>query len=363
MKNDGDPSGVSNGDENSKPKITGARGGRARAERMSGAERKKSAQQAATARWAHPRATHEGLLPLPIDGVQVECAVLENGQRVISATAFQRALGRSRAGGQTYQRRAAEDGIDQLPIYVALKNLKPFIPKDFSIGTVPYIRAKGGMAIGVSATIIPAVCSIWLAARRAGVLNAQQMPTAEKAELINSALATVGIIALVDEATGYHADRARDALALILEAFIGKELATWAKTFDDEFYRQMFRLRDWSTEQLGTSQRPPLIGKLTNNIVYERLAPAVLDELKRKNPRLPSGSRRTKHHQWLSSGFGHPKLREHLAKVIALMQVSKTWDEFMARLDFVAPKHTGYLFSFEDTHRLPETATIASHAE
>jgi hypothetical protein len=139
--------------------------------------------------------------------------------------------------------------------------------------------------------------------------------------LVRDWLAVDGIIALVDEATGYQADRARDALALILEAFIGKELATWAKTFDDEFYRQMFRLRDWSTEQLGTSQRPPLIGKLTNNIVYERLAPAVLDELKRKNPRLASGSRRTKHHQWLTSGFGHPKLREHLAKVIALMQV------------------------------------------
>ncbi len=39
------------------------------------------------------------------------------------------------------------------------------------------------------------------------------------------ALAHVGIIALVDEATGYQRERASDALATILESFIAKEFS------------------------------------------------------------------------------------------------------------------------------------------
>jgi hypothetical protein len=181
-----------------------------------------------------------------------------------------------------------------------------------------------------------------------GKLRKQQLRTAEQAEIIQNGLATVGIISLVDECTGYQADRDREALAKILEAFIGKELAQWARTFGDDYYKEMFRLRGWTADHLA-AQKPPLIGKLTDNIVYSRLAPAVLEELRRKNPRMPSGHRRTKHHQWLTPSLGHPKLREHLARVVALMQISSTWDEFMGRLDSVAPRFSGYLFSYEDT--------------
>lgn len=327
------------------PKQTGAMGGRARAAKMAPQARREVSLAANRARWSHPRATHVG--ELPIGDLKIDCAVLENGRRIINDSAFQKALGRSQAGGQTYQRRAASDS-DQLPIYVALKNLKRFIPQGFSVSTIQYIRPGGGLAVGVDAAVIPAVCSIWLAARRAGALRKQQLPTAEKAEIITNALATVGIIALIDEATGYQEDRARDALAMILEAFIGKELARWSRTFEVDYYKEMFRLRGWTNDYVATS-KPPLIGKLTNNIVYARLAPQVLEELRKKNPRTATGHRRHKHHQWLSQGFGHPKLREHLAKVIALMQISSTWEEFMVRLDYVAPKHTGYLFSFDET--------------
>src|SRR5690349_11914290 len=61
-----------------------------------------------------PRAKYSGVLKL--GGVEIECAVLENGQRIVNDSAFQKALGRSQAGGQTYQRRAAENETEQLPI-------------------------------------------------------------------------------------------------------------------------------------------------------------------------------------------------------------------------------------------------------
>ncbi|MCH7752817.1 MAG: hypothetical protein IH898_11760, partial [Planctomycetes bacterium] len=47
-------------------------------------------------------------------------------------------------------------------------------------------------------------------------------------------------------------------------------------------------------------RRPGVVGKYTNDIVYERLAPGVLDELRVRNPTDHKGRRRAKHHQWLS---------------------------------------------------------------
>src|SRR5215831_16417006 len=63
------------------------------------------------------------------------------------------------------------------------------------------------------------------------------------ADVLVRALANVGIIALVDEATGFQRDRAADALAKILEAFIAKELRPYVRTFPADFYAQLFRLR------------------------------------------------------------------------------------------------------------------------
>ena len=85
----------------------------------------------------------------------------------------------------------------------------------------------GSVATGYEATILPDLCDAVLAAREAGALRADQMHVARQAEILLRGFARVGIIALVDEATGYQRDRAKDALAKILEAFIAKELQPW----------------------------------------------------------------------------------------------------------------------------------------
>ena len=141
-------------------------------------------------------------------------------------------------------------------------------------------------------------------------------------------LATVGTIALVDEATGYQRIREARALATILARLIAKELQPWTKTFPYEFYQQIFRLKCWSGPD-GV-KRPSVIGHYTNDFVYKRLAPGVLDELRERSPRLSSGHRRNRHHQWFMPEIGHPKLKEHLAAVIALMRASPNWDSFCA---------------------------------
>jgi len=57
---------------------------------------------------------------------------------------------------------------------------------------------------GYDATILPLVCDAWLSARDAGVLKPSQLDKAQNAEILMRSLAKVGIIALVDEVTGYQ---------------------------------------------------------------------------------------------------------------------------------------------------------------
>ena len=162
-------------------------------------------------------------------------------------------------------------------------------------------------------TLLPDICNAVLEARERGKLLSQQLPLAKRCEILVRGLATVGIIALIDEATGYQEVRDREALKAILEKYITDEYAKWTKTFPDEFYRQLFRLKNMPYPP-ATKNKPSYIGHWTNNIVYSRIAPGVVAALKKKNPRLPSGNRGHMHHQHMTPDYGSPELKRHLEK-------------------------------------------------
>ena len=107
------------------------------------------------------------------------------------------------------------------------------------------------------------------------------------------------MIALVDEATGYQETRDRKALQSILDKYLCKELAAWSETFPDEFYKELFRLRGWQCRGMKIN-RPSVVGRYTNDIIYERLAPGILDELIERNPEDEKGQPKHRHHQWLT---------------------------------------------------------------
>jgi len=172
------------------------------------------------------------------------------------------------------------------------------------------------------------------------------MRVAEQCEIITRVLAKVGIIALVDEITGYQYDRAKTALAEILEKFIAKELQEWTRTFPPEFYEQIFRLKNWKFAHSNIGRRPQVIGHYTNDIVYKRLAPGVLDELRKKEPKI-EGKRKRKLFQWLTGNIGHPKLRSHIDGVLALMRASENWSQFRHFLKKAFPPYERTDLGFE----------------
>ena len=156
-------------------------------------------------------------------------------------------------------------------------------------------------------------------------------------DILIRALAHVGIVALVDEATGYQDIRDRQALQKILDSYLAKELAAWAKRFPDEFYKQIFRLRGWEWRGIQV-KKPQVVAKYTNDIIYDRLAPGILQELQKKNPKDDKGRRKNRHHQWLTEDIGHPALAQHMHGVIMLMKTSGSWNDFMNKLNIAAPK-------------------------
>jgi hypothetical protein len=310
-----------------------SRGGNARASKLSKSERSAIAKKAAQERWsssALPAIAGSDDKPLSIGGVEIECYVLEGGTRVVTQRSFMRAIGRGYRSGE---------GTDDLPPFLASRSIRSYLTPEIIETSKPvtFTLPRGGRAKGYQAELLPAVCELYLKARQDGVLPYNQERVAAQAEILVRGLAQVGIIALVDEATGYQDIRARDALATILETFIAKELQAYVRTFPDDYYRELFRLRSLKYEDV--SKRPQYFGVLTNDIVYKRIAPGVLDELKRVQRKGSTGRPKDKLFQHLTTNAGYPKLREHLGSVVTLMKMSSDWDSFKVNLDRIHPKY------------------------
>lgn len=326
--------------DDSSQNLDQSKGGLARAENLTAARRREIAVAAAEKRWGiyMPIAKLPGVVK--IADMEFPCAVLSDGTRVLTETDFMRLMGMYRSGALSVRRKSPDTGSARMPLYLAFKNLKPFIDKhlgDVHTKPLKYRTTRGLVALGIPAEIIPKICDVWIDAEKAGVLGKRQEMIAAKAQILMRGLAHVGIIALVDEATGYQDERARDALARILEAFVAKELRKWIKTFPADYYKELFRLRGWKyTEKV---KRPSYLGHLTNDLVYARLAPGVLEELRRVNPVGEHGNRKSKHHQWLTEDMGHPKLLQHLFALVALMRAAQTWDQFKTMVNMAFPKH------------------------
>ena len=305
-------------------------GGAARAAKLSAEERVDIAKGAAAARWGLPKATHFGALS--IGSVEIPCFVLDDGRRVISGRGLTTAIG-MKGRGQGVARIAGHRLIktsENNDLIVAINNPIKFI------GRSP--KGLGSTSDGYEATVLQELCDALLDARdRGDLVTDQERRYVQFADLLIRAFARVGIVALVDEATGYQEVRDRKALQAILDRYLAKELAAWAKRFPDEFYKEMFRLKGWAFNPASVS-RPGVVGKYTVNLVYERLAAGLVEELERINPKQESGSRRSKHHQWLSSDVGHPALAQHLHAVIGFMRASTDWEQFLGMLDRAFPR-------------------------
>lgn len=303
--------------------------GKATAAKMTDAEKKERSKKGVEARRykaSLPRARYEG--ELSIGGSTLPVAVIEGDVRVVKQSAVFEALDRPSRGNAR---------LINIPTFMDAKNLQPLVSDGLRavINKIEYVDSKGNIQSGYDANILPLVADLYLKARESGVLHKTQIQTAQKAEILVRALSQVGIMSLVDEATGYQDAREKDAMAKVFEAFVAKELQDWIKTFPDDYYKELFRLYELPEPLEGNVKRPQFFGRVTNKVIYKKLAPEILPELKAQAKKL--GSKNAKLHQTLTPDKGHPELLKLVSSVTTIMKLSKTREEFFDTVDKIHP--------------------------
>lgn len=308
-----------------------SKGGKARADALSPQERSEIAKKAAAKRWAKSE-TATAELPysmfrgtLSIGQLELECHVLSDGRRAFTQREMVRILSGGRESGnlQRYLER------------------NPLIDNDLESGPIIEFRIPGSNVIarGYEATMLVEICDKYLEAWEKGLLRKNQYSLVKQSEIVIRSCAKVGIIALVDEATGYQKYRAKQELQLKFQAFIADEMQEWALMFPQEFWLELARLEG---VKYSPQNRPLRWGRYIMMFVYDAIDKDIGRELRKKNP---NPHFKKNHHQWLKQ-FGREKVNNQIQKVIAIMQLCDDMDDFKRKFNRVFKKSPMQL-SFE----------------
>lgn len=242
-------------------------------------------------------AEYEGTLTL--NDSKINCAVLKDGTRVISQKAYLSALGRS-------ERPPAGTGItiEKLPFFLAPNNLKPFINQELieSITPVRYRSLSGQIVFGYRATTLVDSANVYLEAQKAGALTTVQIKFAEASLAIVRSFAKLGIIALVDEASGYK--KAKDEYQELISKFVQEEIRKYVKLFPESWFRQVYRLYgwDWDNFKIKGKNHPSKVGWIINRVVYEKLpaGSVIVKKIRKLNPKNHNHNTNNRDHQFLT---------------------------------------------------------------
>lgn len=283
-------------------------------------------------------ALYEGILH--IGDKELPCAVLNDNTRILTASAVFEAFDRPRKGKSSESYRA-----DQMPAFINANNLQPFVSEELRMWTelITYTDLHGKTKQGYNARILRGLCKVYIDAKKSNCLLKSQERFANISESILYALSDVGIIALVDEATGYQHDREKDELQKILKAYISEELLPWQKRFPDVYYKELFRLNGWDYTIRDIRKRPSVIGKWTNELVYKQLPKGVLEELKAKTPKSPKGNNTARLHQSLSEDIGNPALSSQITQMVTLFQLSDNMKQMWQQFEKLKSRQHGQL--------------------
>lgn len=250
---------------------------------------------------------------LTLGPATVDCYVLSNGARVISMRSAVLAIAKVDSGN--------------LGEYIGVEALKPFIDKEKVLGetlsfAIPGTQFKGS---GLTAETFLEVCQGYVAAFTAGALKTdRQKENAMLCAVLLASCAKVGLLALIDEATGYQFEREDDALRVKLKAFIADELRAWEKTFPDELWEVFGRLTGWKG---ALHSRPKWWGKLVIELIYETLDPDVAAYLKANKP--PAG---THWHRQLTENYGARQLVSRCFEIVGMSKDCTTINELRSKV-------------------------------
>jgi hypothetical protein len=313
-----------------------SKGGVARARHLTSERRREIAVRAAQKRWANltdpnnlPRASHRGLMP--IGDVEVEVYRLHDGRRLIAKAAIAKALNLKSEGGNAFLRTVTRKGVRSAiseELWAKIEN-----PITFKYLDTDSDDGQGGTADGYEATTLIEVCDALLRARNERSLAPSQSFLAIQAEIIIRSAAKLGIIALVDAATGYVEDIKKEEYLQKWKEFVAEEFRQWEEAeFPNQFADMIYKIYGLRRKDPKSFKHPQFFGWFTRKYIYHPLANskgAILDLLDEANPVVyAGGTRKYKLHQFLTEQIGLPALRQHLWQTIGIGNSSRDKLEF-----------------------------------
>jgi len=301
-----------------------------RAQLLSPEERRRIASKAALARWT-PRpvtVTDPNRIPkaerqaeLKFGEIFLDCYHLDNGTRLFHKRGIAKALGLKSAGGNAFKKMISRKGVGSaLGEELRTKIDNPIIFQPLALD--PGQGSGHNVGHGYEATVLIDICEALIQAQHAGKLAPSQAFLAMQAEIIVRSSAKLGIIALIDEATGYIADKRKEEYRQLFQAFVQEEFRQWEREFPDRFFDMIYRLYGLKRKSPKSFQHPGFFGRFIRKYVYHPLANsngAILEELDKKNPAVyVGGGRRYKMFQFLTEEIGLPAFRQHLWQVVGI---------------------------------------------
>lgn len=317
-----------------------SKGGIARDKALTSEEKSEIAKRGAMTRWdkAYPTVLLGGKLTL--GGIDVVCYVTDEGERLIAGRGMQDVLKLIDEAVPSKQKAGS-----RLTRLLNNATLKPLIYKE---KTPDHFEPKkrrfqGRLIAGYNAEMLVDICEGMLDARNQGKLKTgRQSIIAAQCEFILRGLAKTGIVALIDEATGYQNLRPSDGLRNYFDQILRKDLAVWAKRFPDEYYENIYKLKGWIWPGMGKN-RYSVVGIYTNDLVYGRIIPGLTEELDKRNPKNSKGNRERKHHQLLNDDAGDKLFSAQMFTILALQRAclnkaGDKWMHFLGMMNEILPK-------------------------
>src|SRR3989344_70897 len=289
-----------------------------------------------------PRAMFEGMLS--VGDAELPSFVLEGGVRVFSTRGLLNSLG--------FKSNANADEVfkakDIQPYFAASGN--PQVRNNL----IDFITIKGSLARGYDVERFIEICQAYSQAYERGVLTLDRhIEAAKKANAILRACSKIGIIALVDEATGYQYARAENELQFKLKLFLSDEMRGWEKTFPDDLWIEFARLTHWGGEP--TKNRPRHWGYFVMDLIYRSLDPDVAQYLKDNKP---LAVKNKNYHQWFNEDYGVRALREHINRIIGMAQAADSIEELKKKVAFYYKKEPLQLEMFMEKKTPKETEKL-----
>lgn len=307
-----------------------SKGGKQRAERLTPEQRSVIAREAANTRWGPlPKAIFGGPeKPIKIGDTQVPCYVLDDNRRVLSSVGMTDTLSIARGGSM-------KKGMSRLELFVSGKLIKPYISNDLfeRVRNPVKFRVGTNIAYGFEADTLIDIAEAVIRADNDRVLQRQQAAIAYQCRVITSSLTRIGLIALIDEATGYQYKRDSDELQKILEAYVLPEHRPWVTAIPQDFTKELYRVYGW--KRSPDNRGPRYAGVLIRKLIYEKLPKPVLPELDARNPSNEKHRRKYKHHQFLTEKIGLEHFKTQVVSVMTLLRASsdkKMFEVLMERV-------------------------------